>query len=252
VLGRDAIPAELGQREQLAAWEAALAGSGLPLAGLDAARPRPRFAPAAPLAAAIPGEAELMDVWLVERLPTWRVREALQACTPAGWRLVALYDVWLGEAALPGRVAASVYRAAFAAGEIDGARLEEAAASLLAASTLPRERRKGEAIVGYDLRPFLEGIEVTADEAGGELLRMTLRHDPEKGIGRPEEVLAALGERAAVALRPVRLVRERLVLGEPSPPAPPAPRRRPPPGPGGSRARPGGSPPIGRSGPGAR
>ena len=52
------------------------------------------------------------------------------------------------------------------------------------------------------------------------ILRMTLRHDPEKGVGRPEEVLAALGEAAGETLEPVELVRERLELGEPPAPKP--------------------------------
>ena len=41
---------------------------------------------------------------------------------------------------------------------------------------------------------------------------MELRHDPEKGVGRPEEVLAELSERSGVALDDAVLVRERLVL----------------------------------------
>ena len=40
---------------------------------------------------------------------------------------------------------------------------------------------------------------------------MTLRHDPEKGVGRPEELLAALAEALGASLRLVSLVRERLV-----------------------------------------
>ena len=72
-----ALGTDAAQREQLAAWESAFAACGLPVAGLDAPKPRARFALAAPLAATIPGEAELLDVWLVERLPAWRVREAL-------------------------------------------------------------------------------------------------------------------------------------------------------------------------------
>jgi hypothetical protein len=234
VLARDALAPDSVGRDLLTAWEAALAGSGLPLAGLDAPRPRPRFALAAPLAASIPGEAELLDVWLVERLPAWRVRESLPAHVPPGWRLVDAYDVWLGEAALPGRVAASVYRASFAAATVPVAHLRAAAAELLAAGTLPRERRKGETVLAYDLRPFLDSLDVSEAADGAIDVRMTLRHDPEKGIGRPEEALAALGDRAALALAPATLVREGLVLGDPPPP-PPAPRRRPGAGPGGER-----------------
>jgi hypothetical protein len=238
VLSRDAIPAEAAGREQQASWEAAFVRCGLPVAGLDAAKPKPRFAPAAPLAAAIPGEAELLDVWLSDRVPAWRAREAITSALPAGWRLVDLYDVWLGEAALPGRVAASVYRAALADGPVTPSALRVAAAALLAETALPRERRKGETVVAYDLRPFLDGIAIVDGPDGRVTVTMTLRHDPEKGVGRPEELLAALGERVGSTLVPATLVRERLVLGEPAPPPPPAPRRRPPLRPSGPAARP--------------
>jgi hypothetical protein len=226
VLARDLAAAEGAQREQLAAWEAAFARSGLPVAGLDAPKPRARFAIAAPLAAAIPGEAELLDVWLVERQPAWRVRQAFAAHLPLGWRLVDAYDVWLGEAALPGRVTASVYRATLPPGGVDRPRLARAARALLAAGSLPRERRKGDTVIAYDLRPFVDDVEVAASD-GAPVVRMTLRHDPEKGVGRPEELLAALGEVAGGPLEPASLVRERLVLADPPPSPSPGPRRRP-------------------------
>jgi hypothetical protein len=228
VLARGALAPDAVGRELQAAWHGALASSGLPVAGLDSPMPRARFALGAPLAAAVPGEAELLDTWLVERLPAWRVREALARCLPAGWRLVEVYDVWLGEAPLPGRVAASVYRATFPAASGIAARdVSSAAERALAAPTLPRERHKGETIVSYDLRPFLDAIDVDEPAEGGVVTRMTLRHDPERGVGRPDETLAALAEISGVPLVPATLVRERLVLADP--PAPPAPsgRRRP-------------------------
>jgi hypothetical protein len=238
VLARASLAADAVQREQQSAWEAALVASGLPVAGMDAPKPRPRFAHAAPLGAAIPGEAELVDLFLVERLPVWRVREAISEVLPAAWRLVDLYDVWLGEAALPGRVAASVYRATLVPAAADEASLAAAARRLLDAPALPRQRRKGDALIDYDLRPFLDGIDVARAGDGTIAVRMTLRHDPEKGVGRPDETLAALGEAADVPLEPVALVRERLVLGDPAPP--PAPGRR------GPRPRPGDAPRQGR------
>ena len=48
-------------------------------------------------------------------------------------------------------------------------------------------------MIAYDLRPFVDDVEV-AEPDGAPVVRMTLRHDPEKGVGRPEELLAALGE----------------------------------------------------------
>lgn len=216
VLSRSVIDGEQQQRAQLLAWEAALAGCGLPMAGLDAATPRPRFAIAAPLAASIPGAAELVDVWLTERLPRWRVREVLERALPVGYDLVEVFDVWPGEAPLPGQVVASVYGATLArdstrpAGDV--AALRDAATAMLAAASLPRARRKGETTVAYDLRPFLDALEVVEDPERGVGVRMTLRHDPEKGVGRPEEVLGELGDRIGTPLEPVSLVRERLVL----------------------------------------
>jgi radical SAM-linked protein len=184
---------------------------------MDLPRPRPRFALAAPLSASIAGEAELLDLFLVERLPAWRVREAIAASLPSGFHLVDAFDVWLGEAALPGRVVASVYRARFDPADPGAERLSAAARALLDALTLVRERRKGETSVGYDLRPFIEALEVTAT-GDAVILRITLRHDPEKGVGRPDELLAALGEAAGVTLEPLELVRERIELGDAPPP----------------------------------
>ena len=238
---RDALDPDRAQRAVLDDWERTLTQAGLPVAGLDAPRPKPRFAIGAPLAVAIPGEAELVDVWLTERLPRWRVREALEPVMPPAHALVDLQDAWLGEPALPGRVAASVFRATLPAGVVDVDAVSAATAGLLASTTLIRDRRKGDATVTYDLRPFLAAIDVAAAPDGGLELRMTVRHDPEKGVGRPDEVLAAIGERLGGApLHPDRLVRERLVLGDPPPPEAPKrmPGRRPLPerGSGGSPA----------------
>ncbi|MDP2349984.1 MAG: DUF2344 domain-containing protein [Chloroflexota bacterium] len=251
VLARSAVEPDQAQRSQQEAWEAALVRSGLPVAGMDGPRGRPRFASAAPLAAAIPGEGELVDVWLIERLPRWRVREALARVLPLGHTLVDVQDVWLGEAPLPGRVSASVYCTVLGPG-VDADAVRAVADALCATTSLPRERRKGESMVAYDLRPFVEAIEVTdaADSeafgsrpgagpgSGAAILRMTLRHDPEKGVGRPEELLAALEERAGFPLKAHGLVRERLVLADRANPVEPPRTRGPRPRPGAENPRP--------------
>ena len=184
------------------------AASGLPLAGLDAENGRPRFAVAAPLAPSIPGEAELADLWLVERRARWIVREALGESLPAGSTLVDLYDVWLGEPALPGQVVASVYRARLPGPAVDAAAIEAAAAAIIASPELRRERQRGERTVAYDLRPFIEAVAVEPGPDGAIDVVMVLRHDPEKGIGRPDEVLAELGERSGASLADASVVRD--------------------------------------------
>jgi hypothetical protein len=45
-------------------------------------------------------------------------------------------------------------------------------------------------------------------------VRVRTRFHPELGTGRPDEVLAALSEAAGVAVEPVSIVRERLIVSD--------------------------------------
>ncbi len=230
VYARSESAPHLAQRDQQAAWEAGLRESGLPVVGQDLVPPRPRIAFAAPLGVGLAAERELADLFLAERLPVAVVREALEATLPDGHRLVELLDVWLGEPALPGQVVAADYRAEVRAGvEVTVAAMTDVAAAacrLLREVTLPRTRDKGGQPVAYDLRPLLADISLI--EAGGSppndaarppasrrdriQLRIRVRYDPERGVGRPEEVLTALAESAGLKLSLESLVRERVVL----------------------------------------
>lgn len=212
VVARDADASAQGQRDTGEAWERAVQAAGLPIAMSTAATPRPRISFGAPLPVGVGGEAELIDLVLVERWPAWRLRAALEPVLPAGWRLISLEDVWLGGPPLAGRVAAADYRV-----EVEGVtepdRLRAACQVFLAARSVPRERRKGEGIVRYDLRPLV--MEVAVSEAGPPVvLRVRTRFDPERGTGRPEEVVGALGELIGEPLSAGRTTRARLLLAE--------------------------------------
>ena len=209
---RSADAPSLTQRELADAWEEALARSGLPVAWTDAATPRIRLSFGAPLPVGVAGEAELIDLYLTGRWPTWRVREQLSAWLPAGWTLVDLYDVWLAGPALPGRIVAADYRIALG-GAVTPAAVEAACARLLAARSIPRERMKGGASVQYDLRPLLADVAMVA--AGPPVVvRARTRFHPELGTGRPDEVVAALADAAGEPLETASIVRERLVLAD--------------------------------------
>jgi radical SAM-linked protein len=203
-------------REVAAAWDAGLRSSGLPIAGLDLPVPRPRFVFGAPLAPGIAADRELMDIFLVARLPVADVREALRASMPPGHELLELRDVWLGEPALPGQVTAADYRVRVRAIDARRAGLAEFQAGcdrLLATGSLPRSRDKGGRSVSYDLRPLLAEVSATAIDLDGLVtLRVRTRFDPERGVGRPEEVVAALAEAMGASLEVLDLVRERLLL----------------------------------------
>jgi hypothetical protein len=152
-----------------------------------------------------------VEVFLAERVPIWRMREALEGRLPAGWGLVDLFDVWVGGPPLAGRVVGADYRVELAAAADPGA-LATAARALLQARELPRVRQKGEGSVAYDLRPLL--ADVAIDGSGGPALHVRTRIHPELGTGRPEEVIAALGDRLGRPLQVTVIVRERLILAD--------------------------------------
>lgn len=209
MLARSADAPRISGRELVDAWDEAIEATGLPL-HRAAGKSRSRVAFGAPLSLGMAAERELAEIFLTERAPVWRVREALMAALPAGWTLIDLCDAWVGGPPLAGRVTAGVYRIVLPGGP-DAAAIDAAARAVLDAAELPRSRVKGGVAVPYDLRPLLLDVRV-AEPGPPVVLRMRTRFHPELGTGRPEEVVAAIGERLHSPLEVGAIVRERLVV----------------------------------------
>ncbi len=208
------------------AWQTALAASGLPLAGLEPdGAGRARFTLGAPLPAIAAGRAELADIWLLERRPAWAIREALEPRMPPGHQLVAAEDVWLGSAPLPGQIVGAAWIVTVEPPAPEPAALERAVAALLAARALPRVRARASGARAYDLRPLLVDLgPCGVDQTRRAEVRLSTRFDPALGSGRPEEVIAALGDEMGRSLEIAAIVRSELILADPRRETPP---RRP-------------------------
>jgi radical SAM-linked protein len=214
VLARYEDAADLSGRELTDAWDRAIEATGLPLyRGSQGGRTRVAWA--APLPSRMAAERELAEIVLTETLPIWRVRDALTRCLPSGWSLVDLHDVWLGAAALAGRVTGAIYRVTLGS-DADPVVVAAAATSVMEAAEVRRTRLKGGATVTYDLRPLLAAIDVVG-QGPPVVLRITTRIHPERGSGRPEEVVGALADRLGHPLTTQAIVRERLILADESP-----------------------------------
>lgn len=218
VFARDAEARFLAHLEAVTQWERALRRAGVPVTLSGGNAPRPKLAFAAPLPLGMLGERELVDIVLAERLTLPTLRSRLEGQLPAGYRLVDLFDVWLGEPAAASRLAAADYRVAVRGAS--AAELAGAAEALLAADSLGRARPRGEGrSVAYDLRPLLLELNM-ADAPGPEAsgapasVRMRLRHAQEGVAGRPEEVVLALGEALDRVLELDVIVRERLLVAD--------------------------------------
>lgn len=224
MVARDEAARDLLHRDVAAAWEAGLLGSGLPVSMSETATPRPRISFAAPAPIGALAERELVDVVLAELVLLPDARAAIESAAPTGYRLVDLYDVWLSSPTLASLVTAGDYRAVVAVegGEVDAATLAGAIADLLAAPVLERTRTKGQGKVTVDIRPHVIDLRMGTPPAppdpgatdGSFELWMRLRLGGESGVGRPEEVVAALGDRLGRTLVTRRLTRERIVLSD--------------------------------------
>lgn len=173
------------------AWERALRRARVPLAYSQGFNPRPKMAFAAALPVGYTSVAEVLDVFLEDRLTPAEMVHRLAEVLPAGLRVVSVAEVEPRLPALQSQVRAAEYsvRVAWSG---DGADLGARIADLLAKSTLPCERvRKGRRYT-YDLRPLIEVLRVEAREGADYRLWMKLRYGSE-GTGRPEDVLGALG-----------------------------------------------------------
>ena len=205
---RSGATATAGHRDVADQWTAALS-LVLPLARSETARPRPALTFAATLPPGMAAQRELADVVLGERLPAWRVRDAVRSAAPAGIAVDDVFDVWVGATAIAADVAAADYVVVLS-GAIDLNGLRGAVAALLAANRLERQRARGDRVTSYDLRPLVASIEVLA---GSPLtMRVRTRFHPERGAGRPEEVVAAIAELAGQGVDVTEITRERVLL----------------------------------------
>jgi len=225
---REPVASDRVGRAAIEAWGAALLASGLPVAmNVGDGTDRPRVAFAAPLPAIARGEAELVEIWLLERRPLWAVRGALEPVLPPGHAWVEAEDVWLGAPALAGRITAADWLIRVKASHAGRTaplgddstpapadtpeRLRTAAAALLAATSIPRIRVKANVEKTYDLRPLIAELAVVDD---APTVGVRTRFDAELGSGRPDEVIAALGDASGLALTIRTLVRTRLLLAD--------------------------------------
>jgi len=113
----------------------------------------------------------------------------LRAALPDGIRILDVQAVDEAEPALQMQVTSAEYEVTFDV-PLDAAALRAGIERILAATSLPRERRDK----AYDLRPLIEEMEwrETAGPAEQPVLFMRLSAR-ESATGRPEEVLAELG-----------------------------------------------------------
>lgn len=207
--------AAIGHLDLARAWERALVGAGVSLSYSRGTRAQARLTLAAGLPMGVTSEGELLDVILARRADPTRLAERVREHLPQGLAALEVHEVGIGVPSLPASVRWADYDVDVASAD-GGAALRAAVDVLLAASTLPWEDTRGEKTRHYDLRPLVLALRVldeTDYEAAGCTAQLTMRlRCDASGVGRPDQVVKALGHSEAA-----RIHRKRLVLAEVSP-----------------------------------
>lgn len=174
-------------------WERAIRRAGAPLAYSGGYNPRPKLQLARALPLGHAGEAELMDVWLEERLSQERFSKSLVPVLPPGLNVSRVQEVDPDAPAMQTQVVATEYRVI-----VDWKRsphsLEARVEQLLAAQELPHQRRGKR----YNLRPLIESLALVSVSDRKAVLDLRLSARP-GATGRPEAVLDVLGMGEAFA-----------------------------------------------------
>ena len=172
-------------------WERVCRRAGLPLATSHGFSPRPKIALAAPLAVGVTSEAELLDILLTARIDLDNVMRRLSAELTPGLRVIEIREGLLKQPSLQSMLRAASYEVE-APDTRSVTEWQAAIAELLARDEIAWSHQRGKELKSYDLRPLVLEVELVSVSDGVATLAMRLRND-ERGAGRPEQVMLALG-----------------------------------------------------------
>ena len=195
-------------------WERSTRRASLPLAYSQGFHPQPKIQLAAALALGFTSNAELVDIWLQDN-GEWQLDELqtrLQAALPSGIQITGVDEVELYSKPLQVLVHTAEHEVTLL-DEMPASLLEEKVASVLAAESILRERRKRRKskryttkMPTYDIRPLIKEITPLPPEDGK--LRLFMRVSASEGAtGRPDDILSEMG----IPIEAARVLRTNLI-----------------------------------------
>ncbi|MBN1426898.1 MAG: DUF2344 domain-containing protein [Anaerolineae bacterium] len=168
-------------------WERVLRRAGIPLVYSQGFNPRPKIQIAAGLPLGYISTCEILDIWMEnDPLEPGSMLSALRLAAPQGLTINTIHLVALSEPALQSLTASACYQVTAKNSAIEPGMLEKRVRELLSQEHVWRERRGKR----YDLRSLIRQVEIMPGTP--LMLQMTLELSPQRGTGRPDEVLDAL------------------------------------------------------------
>lgn len=189
--GRDERLKYISHLDTMRLWQRVFRRAEVPLAYSEGYNPHPKMSTAAPLAVGMTSVCELMDLYLESDTPISAFLRGVRAQLPPGLWTTAAEEVPPHSASLPSALRFAEYEVGLSAAP-PRAEVESHLSSVLAASSLPRERVRDGRTRRYDLRPLVDDLKLIDGCGQPTILWMRLHASP-TAAGRPEEVIAATG-----------------------------------------------------------
>lgn len=184
-------------------WERALRRAGVPVAYSEGFSPHAQISLAAPLPVGTTSEAELMDVFLEQRMTPRQLIERVSPQLPQAVQVRAVEEVGLSLPALQAAVRFAEYDVDVDAAAAPDA--EAAVATFLATASVPWQHMREDEVRQYDIRALVDAIGLSRPDGAAVRLRMRLRND-NAGSGRADQVVAALGFGTARRIHRTKLI----------------------------------------------
>lgn len=186
-------------------WERALCRAGISPAYSEGFSPHPRISLAAPLAVGVTSRAEMMDIFLDQRLAPAVFMDKISEQLPAGIEVTEVATVNLLAPSLQSRLRFAEYEVVVESDSLTD--LPQRISDMLSREQFAWHHKRDTGEKYYDLRPLIDDLWIVEQKPDKAIIGMRLRCDP-SGTGRPEQVARALG----YADTPISIERTKLIL----------------------------------------
>ena len=182
----------IGHLDVARTWERALNRAKVSIAYTQGfnRRPRMQFANALPLG--LTSDCEYVDLWLTESAEVVQIQQKLIEKMAPGILIYSVEEVPLNQPSLPLLTREATFQAEIVHAPVTIAELKKSVEEFLTADEVTRTK-KGRKNMGkeYNLRPLV--YELRVEEGIFPTLIMRLKAQDEGQMGRPDEILDALG-----------------------------------------------------------
>ena len=164
----------------------------IPIAYTQGFNRRPRMSLAAALPLGFTSGYELADIWLSKEMEPAVAKTQMMRKMAPGIAINYVTSVPISLPSLQSAVTSASYDAYLLSGAVKQSDLPERIEKILAAKSLPQQRKRGRGkIKNYDLRPLIIDLKAEDQGNGPDRITMKLCLGP-SGSGRPDDVLSAL------------------------------------------------------------